>query len=91
MIEDVTEVKVVREREARIQKELRETLTRALSGYAVICSSCQLMRSTDGVWVSLEEYVRDTPETRFNHELCPSCEKTHHPHLDREGSLDPES
>jgi PAS domain S-box-containing protein len=91
MIEDITEHKEAREREARLQERLNEALTKALSGYVGICSNCKLIRGKDGERVSLEDYVRDTTEARFSHGLCPSCGKRLYPQLDWGGSFDPES
>jgi len=61
--------------QAALVKELQDTLERhsALSGLIPICAACKRVRTPDGDWQTIEEYVRAHSEADFTHSLCPSC------------------
>lgn len=58
----------------RAQQQLEDALTRTLSGFVTICSSCKGIRhDTDG-WVSIEDYAaKQMGYRQFTHGLCPHC------------------
>jgi hypothetical protein len=34
---------------------------------------CKKIKSDEGYWEGLEQYVRDHSEANFSHSLCPDC------------------
>ena len=39
-----------------------------------ICRCCKKVRTGDGSWLSMEEYVKDDSDAESNHGICPECE-----------------
>jgi hypothetical protein len=66
--------RVETEREKLIA-ELQELLdkVKTLSGMIPICGWCKSIRSDQGYWQTVENYVRDHTEATFTHGICPSC------------------
>lgn len=56
-------------------KELRESLDRVkqLQGLIPICSNCKKIRSGEGYWSSVEEYISHHSEAVFSHTVCDDC------------------
>jgi CHASE3 domain sensor protein len=54
-----------------LQKALEEV--RTLSGMIPICGWCKSIRSDQGYWQSVEQYVRDHTGATFTHGICPDC------------------
>jgi hypothetical protein len=56
---------------------LQETLARVktLSGLIPICGWCKNIRSDEGFWHTVEDYVRSHSEVTFTHGVCPSCQE----------------
>lgn len=46
-----------------------------LKGLLPICSFCKKIRSDQGYWERIEDYIRDHSEAEFTHSLCPPCAK----------------
>lgn len=44
-----------------------------LQGMLPICSHCKKIRTDDGFWKQVDQYVSENSETRFTHGLCPDC------------------
>ncbi len=68
-------------RRAEIQREaliteLRRAIeeVKTLSGMIPICGWCKSIRSDQGYWQSVEQYVRAHTDATFTHGICPSCE-----------------
>ena len=61
----------------RIAAELAETLAelKSLSGMLPICGHCKSIRSDDGYWKKLEDYISAHSEVGFSHGICPDCVK----------------
>src|SRR5512143_3022332 len=61
----------------RRTKELQEVLTKikTLCGLIPICSSCKKIRSDQGYWQELEQYLAEHSEADFTHGICPECLK----------------
>ena len=59
----------------RRTKELEEALKKikTLRGLIPICSSCKKIRSDQGYWQQLEQYLTEHSEADFTHGLCPEC------------------
>jgi YesN/AraC family two-component response regulator len=57
----------------RRTRELEEALTKikTLRGLIPICASCKKMRSDQGYWQHLEDYLMEHTEADFTHGLCP--------------------
>lgn len=61
----------------RRTRELEEALTKikTLRGLIPICASCKKIRSDQGYWQQLEEYLTEHSEADFTHGFCPECLK----------------
>jgi len=55
--------------------ELRRTLerVRTLRGLLTICVHCKSLRNEVGDWQSLESYLSQQMDAKFNHAICPRC------------------
>ncbi|MFC1538564.1 PAS domain S-box protein [Candidatus Latescibacterota bacterium] len=74
---DITE-RIDTEREQKqIIKEFKEIASgiKMLSGLLPICSHCKKIRSSEGYWEQLEEYIRAHSDAKFTHGICPDCMK----------------
>jgi hypothetical protein len=62
------------EREKMIE-DLQSMLVqvKTLSGLIPICGWCKSVRSDQGYWQSVEQYVRARTDATFSHGMCPSC------------------
>jgi PAS domain S-box-containing protein len=62
------------EREKNIS-ELREALAhvKTLSGLIPICGWCKSVRSDQGFWETVEQYVHNHSHATFSHGICPQC------------------
>jgi len=63
------------EREKLIE-ELQEALTeiKTLQGILPVCSRCKKIRTEEGSWQLMENYVSQHSEAVFSHTLCEPCE-----------------
>ena len=52
----------------RLAQELR-----VLRGILPICSACKKIRTADGSWQQIEQYIRTHSEAEFTHSICPEC------------------
>jgi CheY-like chemotaxis protein len=65
----------------RVREELIRELERALAevktlrGLIPICAWCRKLRSDDGFWMSVEQYLRAHTEADCSHGICPDCLK----------------
>jgi CHASE3 domain-containing protein len=59
----------------RLIDELRRALdeVKSLSGMIPICGWCKSIRSDQGYWQSVEQYVREHTDATFTHGICPTC------------------
>jgi PAS domain S-box-containing protein len=82
---DITEHK-------RTEEALKKALDdiRTLRGILPICSNCKKIRDDQGLWNSVEKYVRDHTEAEFSHGLCPDCMKNLYPEFVKGKKKDPE-
>lgn len=74
----VADVTMLREREAALERTVRErdaalSEVQTLRGLLPICSSCKSIRDAEGEWHSLEKYVSEHSAARFSHGICPAC------------------
>lgn len=68
---------------ARVNTHLRlkranEEINR-LKGLLPICSSCKKIRTEDGYWKEVEQYVSERSDTQFTHGLCKECARDLYP------------
>lgn len=61
----------------RLITELQDALAKVkvLSGFLPICAYCKKIRSDEGYWTQLEDYISAHSETVFSHGCCPECAK----------------
>ena len=53
-----------------------------LSGLLPICTHCKKIRSEEGYWEQLENYIRSHSDAEFTHGICPECAKKLYPEFD---------
>lgn len=55
--------------------ELRESVSsiKTLKGFIPICASCKKIRSDDGDWKHLVDFLSEHSEALFSHGFCPDC------------------
>ena len=59
---------------AIIARRLQDALSRVLSGFVPICSTCKHIRDTDDNWTTPERYLAARSDVSFSHGICPHCE-----------------
>ena len=66
---------------ADLIRELQATLkeVKELRGILPICSSCKKIRTDEGYWQNVEEYLRHHTNAEFSHGLCKECAKKLYP------------
>jgi PleD family two-component response regulator len=52
-----------------------------LHGILPICSFCKEIRSEDGKWSHIEEYVKNHMGAQFSHSVCPQCMRKNYPDI----------
>lgn len=62
-----------------LAEALKELKT--LNGLLPICANCKSVRSDDGYWKRIEEYMEERSDARFSHGICPSCVEKLYPDL----------
>lgn len=80
---EILERRNAEEKGKQLQHKLQDALSRALSGYLAICSSCKRIRDDEGNWIPLEMYMVGRTEAEFTHGVCPYCMKKLYPDLRR--------
>jgi len=80
---EILERRNAEEEGKHLQHKLQDALSRALSGYLAICSSCKRIRDDEGHWIPLEMYMVGRTEAEFTHGVCPYCMKKLYPDLRR--------
>jgi hypothetical protein len=53
-----------------------------LSGLLPICARCKKIRSDEGYWEQIENYIRAHSNAEFTHGICPECAKKLYPEFD---------
>ena len=80
----VADVTVLREREAALEKVIRERdeardEVRTLRGLTPICSGCKSIRDASGTWQTFEDYLTQRTDATFSHGMCPTCLPKYYP------------
>lgn len=61
-----------------------------LSGFIPICASCKKIRTDEGFWDQVEEYISRHSNIRFSHGICPECASKLYPDMEYDdGSREP--
>jgi len=68
---------------ARVAKQRRALAAqpRALTGTLSMCGFCKKILNEKGEWELMETYISRHSEARFNHTVCPECQKATRPAL----------
>jgi PAS domain-containing protein len=56
-------------------EELQSALTevKTLKGLLPICASCKKIRTDEGYWLEVEDYLYTHADAHFSHSICPDC------------------
>ena len=71
--------------ERKYKESLEEALEQieTLSGLLPICANCKSIRTNDGEWTRIEEYVRERSDVEFTHSICPGCQHELYPEMEK--------
>lgn len=67
------------ERVAIEEREKTAAALKGLQGIIRICAHCHQVRTDEGAWEKLEQYVRERTDAEFSHGLCPTCLERYYP------------
>jgi len=83
-LNEIKQRKLAEGKSEKLILELKETLAevKTLKGFIPICSNCKKIRSDEGYWRQIEEYIEKYSDAKFSHGLCPGCEEKLYGHLD---------
>lgn len=72
---EIEERKRAEAEKERLIVELQTTLeqVKTLSGLIPICANCKRIRSDEGYWQQVEEYLIQHSDADFSHGICPNC------------------
>ncbi|MDR3089176.1 MAG: response regulator [Desulfobulbaceae bacterium] len=59
---------------ARSNDELRAILNHFGQGGIGLCQGCGQIQAEDGRWLDLAAIIREKDDSRFNFQICPSCQ-----------------
>jgi PAS domain S-box-containing protein len=78
---DLTEQKRTEEELRQRNQELHLALEeiKTLRGIIPICSQCKKIRSSDGYWQQVEEYITSRTDAMFSHSICDDCGRDLYP------------
>jgi PAS domain S-box-containing protein len=79
----VADVTPLREREAALERALRERDTalaevQTLRGLLPTCAFCKAIRDETGEWLPMEVYISKRSHVEFSHTFCLKCGKKHY-------------
>ena len=83
-LHDVTERKQLEKEKDNLIAGLQAALAenKVLRGLIPICSHCKNVRSDEGYWKQIEDYLLEYSDARFSHGICPECAKKFYPDMD---------
>lgn len=69
----------------RTVSELQQSLAQVkhLSGLIPICAHCKKIRSDEGYWEAVEQYITERSEAQFSHGICPECLHLYFPDIEK--------
>jgi len=78
---DITERKNLETKLQQSVADLTDALAnvKQLSGLLSICGYCKNIRTDEGSYVKIEQYIKEHTDANFSHGICPDCMKQHHP------------
>jgi PAS domain-containing protein len=81
---DFTERKLAEVEKEKLINKLQMALDqiKALQGILPICSYCKKIRSDEGYWKQVEDYLGQCTGAQFSHGICPDCMKKNFPEYD---------
>ena len=56
---------------------------KTLQGLIPMCAACKKVRSDQGYWQQVEDYLMENSDAAFSHGLCPECLKVHYPEYEQ--------
>lgn len=67
----------------RTYEKLKEALDKVetLRGIIPICSHCKQIRTDQGAWEQIENYISTHSLAEFSHSICPSCMEKYYPEV----------
>ncbi len=79
--QEIAERRRAEQEREKLIEELQDALNsiKTLKGLIPICASCKKIRSDEGYWQQIEEYIRDHSDAEFSHGLCPDCARKLYP------------
>lgn len=69
----------LQERYDSLEQAMSEIKT--LRGIIPICSFCKRLRTDDGYYQRVEDYLAERADVDFSHTFCPECAREHYPEL----------
>jgi len=81
IVQDITEAYHQETEKAELIDKLQQSLkeVKILQGILPICLLCRKIRSDEGYWGEVEDYVKQHSELELMDTICPSCVKQHSP------------
>lgn len=55
------------------ERDAAAAKVRTLEGLLPICSSCKCIRTPEGAWTQIEQFVSSRTNAEFTHGICPTC------------------
>lgn len=82
---DLTEQKKAEEGLRKINEELLLALDeiKTLRGIIPICANCKKIRTSEGYWQRVEDYISQRTEALFSHSVCDDCARQLYPSIFR--------
>lgn len=77
LLGNMSERKQMEAERQQLITELQKALANVeiLSGLLPICAWCKKIRSDEGYWQAVEQYLSERSRARFTHSICPECLK----------------
>ena len=57
----------------RDMQRARDAALKTLEGLMSICAWCKKVRTNEGAWVEIEQFITDRSDAQFTHGVCPDC------------------
>jgi hypothetical protein len=77
----LSRLRVTMQERADLIRELQDSLkeVKELRGILPICSSCKKIRTDEGYWQNVDEYITHHTKAEFSHGLCSECAQKLYP------------
>ena len=67
--------------EQSLQRQVKELLTKVLSGYLPICAGCKKIHDGDDSWSHLDVYIQQHTDADITYDICPECQLRIYPEI----------